>query len=68
MGLENVDKTLSYSQQENEMDHHEIKAELEALETRMLERLERIETTLLKEFRKWAVPIDRMTKTERKRV
>jgi hypothetical protein len=37
---------------------NEIKAELEAMETRLLERIERIETTLLKEFRKWAVPID----------
>lgn len=36
----------------------EVKAELEALETRVLERIERVETTLLKEFRKWAVPID----------
>ena len=36
----------------------EVKAELEAMETRMLERSERTETTLLKEFRKWAVPID----------
>jgi hypothetical protein len=36
----------------------ETKAELEALETRLLERLERTETTLLKEFRKWAIPID----------
>ena len=36
----------------------EVKAELEAMETRMLERIERTETTLLKEFRKWAVPID----------
>lgn len=36
----------------------EIKAELEAVENRLLERIERTETTLLKEFRKWAVPID----------
>jgi hypothetical protein len=37
---------------------NEIKAELEAMETRLLERIERTETTLLKEFRKWAAPID----------
>jgi hypothetical protein len=36
----------------------EIKTELEAVETRLLERIERTETTLLKEFRKWAIPID----------
>lgn len=30
---------------------------LEALETKMLERIESVETTLLKEFRKWAIPI-----------
>jgi hypothetical protein len=37
---------------------NETKAALEAMETRLLERLERTETTLLKEFRKWASPID----------
>jgi hypothetical protein len=37
---------------------NEIKAELEAMEMRLLERIERTETTLLKEFRKWAAPID----------
>ena len=36
----------------------EIKAELEAMESRLLERIERTETTLLREFRKWAAPID----------
>jgi hypothetical protein len=31
------------------------KADLEASELRLLERIEKTETTLLKEFRKWAV-------------
>jgi hypothetical protein len=34
------------------------KQDLEALETRVLERMERVETTLLKEFRKWAVSFE----------
>jgi hypothetical protein len=34
------------------------KAALNNLETRLLERIEKTETTLLKEFRKWAAPID----------
>jgi hypothetical protein len=36
----------------------ELKTELEALETRILERIERSETTLLREFRKWAVSFE----------
>ena len=40
--------------------HAELKLELQileaTLETRLLERIEKTETTLLKEFRKWAVP------------
>ena len=35
-----------------------LKQSLEASELRMLERLEKMETTLLKEFRKWAVRIE----------
>jgi hypothetical protein len=35
------------------------KADLDALETRLLERVERVETTLLKEFRKWAISSNR---------
>ena len=36
---------------------NETRDELAAMETRLLERIERTETTLLKEFRKWAAPI-----------
>jgi hypothetical protein len=38
------------------------KAELEATKVELLERLERMETTLLKEFRKWAVRIEAKVK------
>ena len=34
------------------------KDDLNALEIRMLERIERVETTLLKEFRKWAISFE----------
>jgi len=34
------------------------KADLDALENRPLERLERSETTLLREFRKWAISFE----------
>jgi hypothetical protein len=34
------------------------KADLDALETRLLERVEKVETTLLKEFRKWAISFE----------
>lgn len=34
------------------------KQDLDALETRLLERIERTETTLLKEFRKWAISFE----------
>jgi hypothetical protein len=34
------------------------KADLETLENRLLERLERSETTLLREFRKWALSFE----------
>ncbi len=34
------------------------KSDLEALENRLLERIERSETTLLREFRKWAISFE----------
>jgi hypothetical protein len=34
------------------------KADLEALETRLLERVEKTETNLLREFRKWAISFE----------
>jgi hypothetical protein len=34
------------------------KADRESLETRLLERIEKTETTLLREFRKWAVSFE----------
>ena len=34
------------------------KDDLNALETRLLERIEKTETTLLREFRKWAVSFE----------
>jgi hypothetical protein len=34
------------------------KADLNALETRLLERVEKTETTLLREFRKWAISFE----------
>jgi hypothetical protein len=34
------------------------KADLEVLETRLLERIEKTETTLLREFRKWAISFE----------
>jgi len=34
------------------------KDDLNALEIRMLERIEKVETTLLKEFRKWAISFE----------
>ena len=34
------------------------KSDLETLETRLLERIEKTETTLLREFRKWAVSFE----------
>jgi len=34
------------------------KNDLDALETRLLERIEKVETTLLKEFRKWAISFE----------
>lgn len=34
------------------------KDDLAALETRLLERVEKTETTLLKEFRKWAISFE----------
>lgn len=34
------------------------KTDLDALETRLLERIEKTETTLLREFRKWAVSFE----------
>ena len=36
----------------------DIKEDMNALEVRMLERLEKSETTLLKEFRKWAISFE----------
>jgi hypothetical protein len=35
----------------------DVKAALEAVETRLLERIEAFETRLVTEFRKWAVPV-----------
>lgn len=40
------------------MSENATKADLESLRIEMLERIEKAETTLLKEFRKWAAPID----------
>ncbi len=34
------------------------KADLEGLEVKLLERIEKTETTLLREFRKWAVSFE----------
>lgn len=34
------------------------KADLESLATKLLERIEKTETTLLREFRKWAVSFE----------
>lgn len=34
------------------------KADLDALETKLLERIEKTETTLLREFRKWAISFE----------
>ena len=34
------------------------KADLDALETHLLERVEKTETTLLREFRKWAISFE----------
>ena len=34
------------------------KADLEVLETRLLERIEKTETTLLREFRRWAISFE----------
>ena len=34
------------------------KADLEALQVTLLERIEKIETTLLREFRKWAISFE----------
>jgi hypothetical protein len=38
------------------------KAELEATKVELLERLEKVETNLLKEFRKWAIPVQSAVK------
>lgn len=40
------------------MKDEEIVAMVEAAETKLLERIEKTETTLLKEFRKWAIRIE----------
>lgn len=37
----------------------ELQAALDASPTELLERIERVETTLLREFRKWAVSFER---------
>jgi len=50
---------------ESAVTRSELKAEVETLETRLLERIEKVETTLLKEFRKWASassPASRLTR------
>lgn len=42
--------------------------EMKELETRLLERIEKVETTLLKEFRKWAVRLEGAMKIEATKV
>lgn len=44
------------------MDDLVTKSDLEAVRVEMLERIEHVETTLLKEFRKWAAPIEANTR------
>ncbi len=41
-----------------EQENPVTKADLDALENRVLERLEKTETTLLREFRKWAISFE----------
>ncbi len=45
------------------MEDNEIKHLIEQSEVHLLERIEQTETTLLKEFRKWAVRIEATTRT-----
>lgn len=46
------------------MNDDAIVALVEALKIEMLERMEKTETTLLKEFRKWAVRLESAMKIE----
>ena len=39
-------------------DVQEVRAELQDVRTELLERIEKVETTLLREFRKWAVSFE----------
>ena len=39
-------------------DIKEVRAELQDVRTELLERIEKVETTLLREFRKWAVSFE----------
>ena len=50
------------------MTDDQITALVEAAETRLLERIEKTETTLLKEFRKWAVRLESSMKIEATKV
>ncbi len=43
-------------------DIAELRTEMAAQEIRLLERMEQVETRLLTEFRKWAVPMNSRTK------
>jgi hypothetical protein len=43
---------------ESPVTRSELRSELESQETRVLERIEKTETTLLKEFRKWAISFE----------
>lgn len=49
---------LSYNMTMNEENGSVSKSDLRELETRLLERIEKTETTLLREFRKWAVSFE----------
>jgi hypothetical protein len=42
----------------------DLKTELAALEEAILERVERVETTLLREFRKWSMRIEASLKVD----
>ena len=43
---------------ENPVTKAELQAALDASRTELLERIEKVETTLLREFRKWAVSFE----------
>lgn len=52
------DWKLSYNSAMNDGKESVSKSDLRELETRLLERIEKTETTLLPEFRKWAVSFE----------